>query len=71
MKKTATVKKQPGRAKTADPLVSRKFEFENNDVVFTGTIFARVGQGSYLARWGDGDHVVSVAKMEKLGFVFK
>lgn len=70
MNKTATVKKQPGKAKSADPLVGRKFEFENNDVVLTGTILARVGQGSYLVMLGDGDHVVSVARMEKLGFVF-
>jgi hypothetical protein len=71
MKKTATVNKQPGKAKSADPLVNRRFDFESNDVIYTGTIIARVCQGSYLVRLADGDHVLSPARMDKLGFVFK
>ena len=70
MKKTATVKEQPGKTKTADPLTGRKFDFERNDVIFTGRIVAKVSAGMYLVKLADGDHIVSVAQMERLGFRF-
>lgn len=63
------MKKEPAKVKT-DPIVGRKFHFERDGVIFSGTIVARVAHGSYLAKLQDGDHIVSTANMERLGFTF-
>jgi hypothetical protein len=66
------VKKESAKTvKASDPLVNRTFEFEGNDITFTGRVVDRLRQGCYLVRMSDSkDHVVSVTKMERLGFTF-